>query len=40
MKRILAALAAAFVTTHEYDAWEWESEEERAAFLKYFRWFN
>lgn len=40
MKRILAALAAAFVDSYEYYAWEWESEEERAAFRKYFRWFN
>lgn len=40
MKKILKALESVFFETYEYEAWEWESEEERARFHKYFKFAN
>lgn len=42
IKKIISAIYAAFVKVEirEFDVWEWESEEERAAFVKYFHFCN
>ena len=41
MKKIIKAIKSAFIEYgKEYEAWEWESEEERARFLKYFKFAN
>lgn len=41
MKKIIQAVVDYFTApTFEYWAWEWESDAERDAFRKYFRFFN
>ena len=40
MKRILKTFESVFFETYEYYTWEWESEEERALFHKYFKFAN
>ena len=41
MKYIIRLILDLFVdTTEEYWIWTWESEEERQAFIKYFKFCN
>ena len=41
MKNIIGKLLNFFTTTtEEYLVWEWESEMERQAFIKYFKFCN
>ena len=40
MKKILKIFDSVLFESHEYETLEWESEEERARFLKYFRFAN
>ena len=40
MKKILKIIDSVLFEKHEYEAWEWESEEERALFHKYFKFAN
>jgi hypothetical protein len=41
MKKIIKAIKALFIEYgEEFEVWEWESEEERARFHKYFKFAN
>jgi hypothetical protein len=41
MKKIIKAIKTLFIEYgKEFEVWEWESEEERARFHKYFKFAN